>query len=157
MAKLKRYYEEGAVYFVTTTTHNRTPIFNDEETCNMLIEVILQKKESLDFDVYGFVIMPDHVHVMIQPQGTKNLSEIIGQIKGLFSKQYKERKNTTQQIWQKRFYDYGIRNLKSAKQSLDYIHKNPLEEGLKLALKYSSYSYYYQGDESFKRLLTPLT
>ena len=84
MAKLRRYLEPGASYFVTSVVKDREKIFLSEKACKLLIVTMQFYKYYLDYKIYAFVIMPDHIHAIIQPGDEFNISVIMNKIKGNF-------------------------------------------------------------------------
>lgn len=81
----KRKFEDYSTYFVTTNTQNRYPYFKHKILCQLFIEELILCKEFKKFNLYGFVVLPDHVHLLIQPFG-KNLSNIMSYLKRHFSR-----------------------------------------------------------------------
>jgi len=126
--------------------------------------------------------MPDHVHLLIQPDEKMKISDCMHRIKGNFAYQYIKTQNhegsatektkflhpvddpswvirarlREEPIWQKSFYDHIIRNEKDFDQKLDYIHDNPIRAGLvKCAdqYKYSSFIKYYKAPKETSEYL----
>ena len=78
---LRRFYQRGAVYFITTYTKNRYPFFKEDVFCEVLsyeVDILSRMKE---FITHAYVIMPDHLHILIQPEGETNISKIMQSIK----------------------------------------------------------------------------
>lgn len=153
---MKRYYEDNMFYFITTVTHNRKEIFSSKIACELFIVVVTYLKHIYDFSVYGFVIMPDHVHIIIHPCGDKNISEIMKKIKGNFSRMYNKIYNSNGQIWQRSFFESVIRNPNEIIEIIKYIHNNPIRKNLVNRVDeyvYSSYMYYHGGEERYDLLV----
>ena len=110
MGNIRRYFEPGIAYFVTTITFDRKPIFTVEKTIDLLLLTIEYFKLTLDYKIFAFCILPEHIHLIIQPFGKYNLSYIMKMIKGNFSRRFNKASDLIGPIWQKRFYDKGIRN-----------------------------------------------
>ncbi len=156
MNRIKRYHEENIAYFITAITQDRAEIFTDPLACEMLINIATYYKFSCDFNVYGFVVMPDHFHMIIQPYGDVMLSEIVKRIKAGFSRYYNKINKTQGSVWQKSFYDRGIRNKTMLEEILVYMHNNPHRKGLVDDISkysYSSFNYYNHGDKRYQLLL----
>lgn len=156
--KLKHYVELGSIYFVTSVTYERCPIFKDNIAASFLKTSFLYHKYILNYKLYGFVIMPDHFHLLIQPTDKKyNISKIMNFIKGTFSRKYNKLINNTGKILQKGFYDKIMRQEKDVLKSLEYIHYNPIKKDLVKKPEdylYSSYNLYYNKD--LEKILDPL-
>jgi putative transposase len=88
MAKVTRFNLENYCHFVTTKTYRNTKIFSTENSAKLLIETIYEEKEKLKFLLIAFVIMPDHLHIMIVPDKRNTISDVIRHIKGRFARKY---------------------------------------------------------------------
>ncbi len=110
MSKLRRFEEAGAGYFVTTVSHRRRPIFQETEAVELLLGELRTYKVELSFRVYGYVIMPDHVHLILHPISVAGLSEIMKRVKGRFARRYNKNIRGIGTVWQHSFFDRGLRN-----------------------------------------------
>ena len=146
MANIRRHFETGFAYFVTTVVHEKRSIFADDKMCKILLVTLEYFKLILDYKIYAYCIMPDHLHLILQPVGKYDLSYIMQMVKGSFSRKFNKMNDLTGQIWQKRFYDEGIRNAGMLMQKMEYIHNNPVRKNLVAApdeYLYSSYNWYF--------------
>jgi len=169
MGKLKRYLETGVVYFVTTNTYKRKEIFNNVQVSRFLLFCVGYHKFMLNFNLFGYVIMPDHIHLLIQPSKKYDLSSIMKSIKGNFARKYNEwtkvssmldksdgnrhlsadyrqglKGNVYKPVWQEGFYDTGLRDEKQILGWLEYIHWNPVKKGIVEHQKNYEFSSYHQ-------------
>ncbi len=125
MSKLLRYYKQGQVYFVTTVTYGRAPILIDN--FSLLWESVEQVRADTGFELNAWVVMPDHLHLLIDPQES-DLPHIMKRVKLLFSSKYRKRHNLYRAtIWQRRFWDHIIRDEEDWRRHVDYIHYNPVK------------------------------
>jgi len=82
----KRIYLSETTYFITTVTENRYPWFENEILCNLFVDQLLLCRNFKGFDLFGFAVMWDHVHLMIRPaMGEYNYSEIMKSLKKQFT------------------------------------------------------------------------
>jgi putative transposase len=147
MGNLKRYYEENAAYFLTTNTENNMPVFGNPKNCKILLVTLEYFKITLDYHLYGFCIMPTHLHLVIHPLGVYNFSYIMKMIKGSFARKLNKINGKVGKIWQKEFYDECIRDNLHLLRVLEYMHNNPLKAGLVTSPEeylFSSYNHYFQ-------------
>lgn len=145
---MKRYYESGIVYSVTSVTKGRIAIFEDPRACRFLIKCLEYYKLILSFKLYCFVIMPEHIHCLIQPLNAVSISKIMNYIKGNFSRKYNSMTNREGRLWQRRFYECGIRGMGHLFTEMNYIHYNPVRAGLVISpgdYEFSSYNRYITG------------
>lgn len=82
----KRIYGEGYIYFITTKTYNNFPYFKEGLFCQLFIEELRIVKTLKSFRLFGFVITPDHVHLLLQPSEYYNISQIIQSLKQSFTR-----------------------------------------------------------------------
>lgn len=118
---------QNAAYFVSTQTARRQPYFRHERWALLLKEVILHYSEE-DYSLHGYVIMPDHVHILIVPSST--LEKAVQLIKGGFSFRAKKEFVWKSDIWQPGFSDHRIRNEEDWQRHIEYIRENPVEAKL---------------------------
>ena len=76
----KRIYVKNGIYFITTNTHNGYPYFKNDVFCDLFVETLNFCRELKKFDIFGYKINPNHIHLLIQPLGV-NFSDIIGSLK----------------------------------------------------------------------------
>ena len=132
MPNMKRYYEDGLAYFVTTVTHRRRPLFEDRRMCRLILITMAYYKMVFDYEVYGYCIMPDHLHAIIRPNSKYNLSFLMKMIKGSFARKINRLSDLEEptSVWQAGFYEQGIRNNAQLLTQINYIHDNPLKANL---------------------------
>ena len=157
MNLLRRYYEPGAVYGITSVTLDRRALFFDQLACRFLLVCIEYNKYIYSFRFYGFVIMPEHLHCIIQPAPGTTISEIMKHIKGDFARKFNIMRKSSGSLWQKSFFDEVIRGRRHLINMIEYMHNNPVRAGLVAVpedYEFSSYHYYY-GD-LYKNLIDPI-
>ncbi|MDD4332619.1 MAG: transposase [Patescibacteria group bacterium] len=81
----KRFYNSDYIYFITTVTHKRFSYFSEEIFCDLFIDNLRICKQLKDFKLYGFIIVPDHAHLLIKSGEKFNISEKMFSIKKQFS------------------------------------------------------------------------
>ena len=77
----KRFYGSDKIYFITTNTQQRFSYFSEDLFCRLFIENLKICKRLKEFLLYGFIIIPDHVHLLLEPKGKFNISEIMQYLK----------------------------------------------------------------------------
>ncbi len=108
----------------------------------LLLSVMRRVKELHPFAMLGYVLLPDHFHMLIRPNGESNFSQIMHSLKPNFTKAYKQHIGIVGsiQFWQKRFWDHIIRDENDLERHLDYIHYNPVKHGLVTRPEYWEHS-----------------
>lgn len=175
---LHRYDEPGHTHFWTISCYRRLQFFHDDGMKRVAIEALRALQTTLGVCVVGYVVMPEHVHVLLYPhaRGT-DLPIPIGNLLQVF-KQYVGRrgKERLREVWRRRQrlwseplnrwaqgsfdkqevmntrgYDRNIFTERELRTKLDYCHKNPITRGLvgiAADWKWSSYRFYEFGDRS---------
>ena len=117
----------GQTYFVTSNTAQRTPFFKNARWAELFIKTLYGYRPER-FLIHGFVVMPDHFHVLITPQ--ESLERAVQRIKGGFSFRAKKELGWNGDVWVAGFSDHRIRNQEDYEVHQRYIAKNPVEDRL---------------------------
>ena len=120
---------DNQVYFITTTSSGRRKVFVIEKNARLLFNVIGEIRETALAKIYAFVIMPDHLHLIIKPE-KEPLSKVMQKIKGKSARLINLRENTSGEVWQKEYYERVVRDEKDLTEKYQYIIYNPVKEGL---------------------------
>jgi len=130
----RRYYIPGSAIFITQVVEGRLPVFRDPAAVTLLRNTLHTVQELHPFTMLGYVFLPDHFHMIIQPTGDDNFSQIMHSLKPNFTKAYKAMQGLSSsqfmKFWQKRFWDHVIRDDRDMENHLHYIHINPAKHGL---------------------------
>ena len=129
MPKLKHIYIKDYPYVVTTVTLNREPIFKESKAGDILLEAILFGRRRQWYYLLSFVIMPDHMHLIIIPRD-KNISECLKSIKGFSVRRINSVFDKRGSVWQNGFYDYILDNEEKVLSRMRYIENNPVRKGI---------------------------
>ena len=123
--------EDCYIYFVTTNIYNQEKIFLNPVVSRLFIKEVNRLKKEIGFKIFAYVIMPDHVHLLILPLFDRDISYIMMRIKGTSARVINSMLGRTgQKLWQDEFYDYIPRNRNKVLEKIAYIHKNPVRKGL---------------------------
>ena len=127
----------------TTVTADREPIFEDSKSADIVLDAILFGKRQKWYYLLSFVIMPDHIHLIVLPED-KSISECMKSIKGFSARQVNKLYNRRGSIWQTGFYDYILDSEEKVLSRIRYIEHNPVRKGIvgnSEDYKYSSVRY----------------
>ena len=144
---LTRFHESGQSHFVTFCCYHRRRLLTTDESRRIFESALERVRLSFRLQVYGYVVMPEHVHLLLsEPQrqsssaGTAANESTGGPFKPSFGlsgalkslKQGVSRRliADAEHFWQKRYYDFNIRNYPQFVEKLRYIHRNPVRAGL---------------------------
>jgi len=161
--RLHRYYGSGHFHFITTSCYYRRPLLSPRRR-DLFLKILEQTRKRYGFIVAGFVVMPEHVHLLISEPDRGTPSTVIQVLKQRFARrvlgEWRRRNKPWQgrlwqealaegHLWQKRFYDFVVRTEKKKVEKLKYMHRNPVARGLVLEpeqWKWSSYRWYANGE-----------
>jgi REP element-mobilizing transposase RayT len=129
----------GQIYHVVASTSNRRPIFLDLACARQL--VITLRCLELDAATLAFVIMPDHLHWLVQLTGSRTMSSVVRTMKSLSAYRIGKFNGEQGVVWQAGFFDRAIRRDEDVKAVARYIVANPLRGGLVKSLK--EYPHWY--------------
>jgi putative transposase len=115
-------------FFVTTVTWQRLPIFRVEARARLLIEVMVGYRDQGKYLLHEFVVMPDHVHLLLTPADEISVERAVQFIKGGYSNQL--RKVEKIQIWQESFTNHRIRDAEDFQRHSEYVRMNPVRARL---------------------------
>ena len=80
------YSNENPIYFITTTITEKLPVFFDENLCKIVLNNLNFYRDKLGFAIYAYVIMPTHIHLLVQQLGDKNISDFMRDFKSFSAK-----------------------------------------------------------------------
>ena len=98
----------GNTYMITSSTWGRRALFQKERWARLLIDTLYHYRGTA-YLLHEFVIMPDHIHVLLTPQ--TSLEKAVQFIKGSFSFRAKKELGSNMEVWQKGFSDHRIRDV----------------------------------------------
>ncbi|HLH35644.1 MAG TPA: transposase [Alloacidobacterium sp.] len=107
---------------VTTVTYNRRRLFQVAANCELFLETLQHYRREGHYRLHEFVVMPEHVHLLLTPQKI-SLERAVGYIKGGFS----HRLQSIAPVWQQGFTDRRARNREEFLNFRQYIQMNPVE------------------------------
>ena len=119
-----------ASYFVTTKCWQGRTIFQISEIAEILINALFHYRDRGAYLLHEFVLMPDHLHLLLTPGPTTALEKAIQLVKGGSSHRIHRARNQRMEIWQQGFYDWTIRDEHDWQTKVDYIRMNPVRAKL---------------------------
>jgi len=125
----------GRVFFVTTVTAARLPIFRRDAAANLLMDTLAHYRDEGKYLLHEFVIMPDHVHLLLTPSKEISLERAVQFIEGGFS--FRLRRG---HVWRQSFTNHRVRNADDYECYLEYIRMNPVQARLSVTPETYPYS-----------------
>src|SRR5437764_860116 len=127
---LHRVLIEGQCYHVTSTTRQRLPLFADAANARVVLRAIEFVRSDARAFVLAYVIMPNHLHMVVAPREARTLVQIMQVVKGFSSREINRAEGKSGSLWQQSYYDRVIRSEAQLRATIDYLHRNPVAEGL---------------------------
>ena len=126
-------------FFVTSRTYNSRRIFQVPANCELFLETLQHYRAQGNYLLHAFVVMPDHIHLLLTPQAI-TLERTMGLIKGGFS----HRMGSKSPVWQRGFTDHRVRDREDFEIRREYIHQNPVRANLAESVQAYPYSSSYR-------------
>jgi putative transposase len=153
-AGLQRYYGKGDLHFVTFGCYHRRTHLKTVRAKNLFVRVLSEVRHRYGFQLVGYVVMPDHVHLLISEPKRNTPSTVVQVLKQRVSRALRTRESdnaTTerpQPFWETRFYDFNVWSDAKRREKLEYMHANPVTKGLVEDPRdwpWSSWPFYHSG------------
>jgi putative transposase len=147
-SRRRAYNEPGHAHGLTFTCYKRYPFLAKEQTCQWLAGAIDRARRALEFSVWAYVFMPDHVHLIVFPRSRYSISAILKAIKEPVARRALSHLEAHAPEWLPRLevrrgskvehrfwqagggYDRNITDARSLFAMIDYAHQNPVRKGL---------------------------
>jgi putative transposase len=160
---LKRFTGYGDLHFITFCCYQRRPLLAAVRARNLAVKILEEVRARYGFALVGYVIMPEHVHLLISESGRVSPAKIIQVFKQRFSRRmrrgkragkgqltlgFPETAGALRRFWQRRYYDFNVYSRAKLLEKLHYLHANPVKEKLVKHpgdWPWSSWCYYYRG------------
>jgi putative transposase len=130
LLKPTRNLKPHGIYFVTFSTWQRRRLFVVESYARLFLNTLYGYRRHGRFDLHAFVLMPEHVHLLLTPAMDVTLERSIQLIKGGFSHSLSVEQGRKGEVWQRGFTDHRIRDTADFDSHRVYIHENPGRRGL---------------------------
>jgi putative transposase len=122
---LVRYQQTGDLHFVTFSCYRRKPHLGHAGARDLFERSLEAMRLRYDFFVGGYVVMPEHVHLLVSEPGKALLAKALQALTLSVAVQRRERP-----FWQARYYDFNVYTERKRIEKLRYMHRNPVKRGL---------------------------
>ena len=160
----KRYYGAGDLHFITCSCYQRQPRLGSAPARDLFLVALEQVRYGVV--VLGYVVMPEHVHLLLSGPQRGTPSVVMQAIKLGFARRLLSSRRDCQlsatlddtapgHIWQRRFYDFNVWTERKRIEKLRYMHQNPVQRGLVTApeqWRWSSFRSYAYGETGLVRI-----
>ncbi len=130
VGRITRRVHQAGAYFITTDTWQKHPLFINTDLANIVVEQIVSCREREFYKLHAFVLMPDHLHILLTPRETTTVEKAMQMIKGGSAHRIGLEKPQKYPIWHSGFHDRWMRDVDEYRGSKRYIERNPVEARL---------------------------
>jgi putative transposase len=144
---LKRFQHTRQLHFLSFSCYQRRPNFATVESRVTFESALERVRQDYRFCVYGYVVMPEHVHLLLSEPDRGTLAQTMQSLKQGVARRLALR--AADSFWQARYYDFNVWSEKKFVEKLRYIHRNPVERGLVARPEdwpWSSFRHYLKGE-----------
>jgi len=165
-SRLKRYYGFGHLHFLAFSCYQRRPLLDMPAARDFFLSSLDEIRNRHHFDLRGYVVMPEHVHLLLSEPPEQTISVALKALKQRISRDFRggiPRSNKHSlpvvlrtlaidlpRFWEPRFYDFNVYTQEKLIEKLKYIHASPVRRGLvdhPAAWIWSSYRFYETGEQ----------
>ena len=126
MGKLTHRTRDGWTYFVTTKAFQSANLLQSQEAASLVVVKLLEYREKGNYLLHEFVVMPNHVHLILTPSRSVSLGRAMQLIKGGSSHEIHQVRGGKMPLWQSGFHDSRVTSWTDYQKKRDYIHFNPV-------------------------------
>ncbi len=144
---LKRFHATRQLHYLTFIRFKRRPNFGTVESRTTFESALERVRQRFVLCVYGYVVMPEHVHMLISEPQRGTLAQAMQSLKQGVARRLALR--AADSFWQARYYDFNLWSERKFVEKLRYIHRNPVERGLVPRAEdwdWSSFRHYLNGE-----------
>jgi putative transposase len=169
---LRRRYGPGRLHFITCSCYRRLPLFASARAKNLFAKILGEVRDRYGFALAGYVVMPEHVHLLIREPAKRTSSSVMQVLKQRVSRHLRRKprkKVPSQQLglpfpdahdflpqfWQPRFYDFNVWSQTKFVEKLQSMHMNPVKRKLVAHPRdwpWSSFSFYARKESGLVRI-----
>jgi putative transposase len=145
---LRRFQQQRCLHFLTFSCSQREALLGTPGARDIFLQTLEQARCWYCFYVTGYVVMPEHVHLLMSEPERKTLAVVLQMLKQNVARQLREPEGGS--FWQPRYYDFCVWSEAKRVEKLRYIHRNPVRRGLASSpeeWKWSSFRHYLSGAE----------
>ncbi len=162
---LRRYYGARNLHFITCSCYQRAPLLATVRRRDLFLAILEQTRRRYGFVVVGYVVMPEHFHLLISEPERSNPSTVMQVLKQRSARRLLNQLRRARRpgqlslwdtetvaaahVWQRRFYDFNVWSERKRIEKLRYMHRNPVTRGLVSEpedWRWSSYRQYAYGE-----------
>ena len=130
---LKRLHNSGQAHFLTFSCYHRLPLLANMHMEDTFLRALEQTRQRFEMHVFGYVVMPEHIHLLVSEPAAGLLPSFMQILKRKVSRPARRQVISAAEMphfWLERSFDHNVRNHQGFVTQLRYIHRNPVKRGL---------------------------
>src|SRR5438067_5061385 len=159
---LRRFHGGGEFHFITCSCYHRRQFLKSTRRKDVFLRVLQEVRGRYEFIVAGYVVMPEHFHLLIGEPAYGTVATVMQVLKQRVARKLRSKRRTRNpnqrllfrddqapQFWQTRYYDFNVYSRKKHVEKLRYMHRNPVKRRLVSRpedWKWSSYRFHANGE-----------
>jgi len=156
---LTRIYGQAHLHFITFSCYRRAALLASPDSRDLFVKSLELVRNRFGFVLAGYVVMPEHVHLLIGEPSAKTPSVVLQMLKQETSRQMRLRHESLvsalPQFWERRFHDFNVWSQQKKIEKLAYMHMNPVKRELvsdPRTWPWSSFLFYETGEHGKIRI-----
>jgi putative transposase len=129
-ADVKEILSSFRTFFATSRTSMGRRLLQSERHANLFIDVLRSYVSAKKFTIHDFVVMPNHVHLLMTLDREMSIEKAMQLIKGGYSYRLRKELGYAREVWQRGFSEVRVDDRASFIAHRNYIYQNPVEAGL---------------------------
>jgi putative transposase len=147
MTNLRHFDHLSTARFVTFSCYHRFRLLTSPQVIRVFLGEVNAARDKYGLKLYGYVVMPEHVHIVVLPPDSIKLGIVIGELKSLSARKmlpllrnqcgkpldrlvFNRGGEERTAFWQARCFDHNCRSSGTVREKIEYCHKNPVRRGL---------------------------
>ena len=146
-ARLVRSQDTQQFHFITFSCYERKPLLATDHAKETVERILQQVRAERRLCIAAYVLMPEHVHLLINEPPEIPLAQFLKSLKQITSRRLK---GDRKQFWLDRYFDANVHGEDARSEVIRYIHRNPVKRGLVCApeqYRWSSFRHYATGEQ----------
>lgn len=143
MGRLPRVYVKGAAYYITCRGYAEDELFKEKRDYLMYIELLEKYRTEFNFKLFAYVLLPHHMHLLIEPNPEFEISDIMRSLNTAYSKYFNSTYGRRGHLFRERFKACIVEKQRYLLSITSYMHRNPIRMGLVESLDQYQYSSSY--------------
>lgn len=121
---------QGFPSLITTNLEGRRRLFLSADAACLFIQTSQDLRCEGHLLLLGFVVMPDHVHLVVTPASGQRISKTAQLVKGRFSHRFNQQTGSSGALWQSRYHERTLFTEEALSAAMEYVHQNPVAAGM---------------------------